>query len=507
MVPATDSEITQVFMGVRRREPNFPNFAYGFLYATGSNRRRTVAIPYNYGVDKLQSIDDLFVHLWVPKPTVSSNVVDMNVGRVLASSLPNTLVSLEHSYFIIYVPPAGQVAHDVNACRALRSTSEWAGNILVVKHGKRKPVINVEKEDSTLVDLLVSANCDRHSWTATRFDYLVDILSSEIMGGQAQKKRKAIKQTAYDRKGKRMRVLYERTTASAHTFSMIPELFLELLCRCDLSTVMALAKLSRYGRDLVKSFYASNQRLMLAQFVGEADLALFYQVLETALSGMGGSFTSGLLTPPYNTTVTNNLNVLVPRGNMFMWRDFFDSINLGEHMDQPGVDRKFMHTTFSHVVYCAKTEGFTISLSESHDNSILTPLIGATTTLNTTLCTAAGFYSLYPGLLNQRRALEGWFPTPVRKAVAIGKRGYRSSFSTTSWQRPCGLACPVLWRQVRGLHDVGIFNWGGCNNQHSDSTDVGVPFHDTALKWRLGDVCTNVNCPSHRGNYFSVLSQ
>ncbi|KAJ7019073.1 hypothetical protein C8F04DRAFT_1276715 [Mycena alexandri] len=284
-------------------------------------------------------------------------------------------------------------------------------------------------------------------------------------------------------------------------------MFLELLPHCDLDSVMALAKTTRRGRDLIKSFFASNQRDLLEAFVGQADIGGFYNVLEVADSGMAGAFGSGLLTPPYNEAMTNNLNVLVPRGNTFMWRDFFDSINIGEHMIQPGVDRKFMHTTFSHVVYVAKTEGFTISISESRDNSILTPLIGATTTLNTTVCTAAGFYSLYTNLLRQRRALEAWFPTPVRKAVAIGRRGYRSSFSTTSWQRPCGLACPVLWRHVRGLHNVGIFNWGGYNNQHHDMSEVGVPFHDTDIKWRLGDVCTNVNCPSNRGNYFAIVRQ
>ncbi|KAJ7036748.1 hypothetical protein C8F04DRAFT_1257628 [Mycena alexandri] len=479
MVPATDSEVTQVFMAVRRREPKFPNFAYGFLYATGSTRRRTVAIPYNYGVDKLQSINDLYVHVWVPKSTASSNIVDMNVGRVLANSLPNTLVSV-----LIPAVPSGP-------------RRSGRGNILVVKHGKRKPVINVEKEDSTLVDLLVSANSDPQFFT--RLFVSFQLLES-VMGGQAQKKRKAIKQSAYDRVGKRMRVRYERTTASAHAFFTIPEMFLELIPRCDLNTIMALAKTSRYGRDLVKSFSAANQRELLAAFVGDANLVYFYEVLETALSGMAGSLTSGLLTPPYNQAVTDNLNILVPRGNMSIWRDFLETINLGEHMDQPGVDRKFLHTTFSHV-------GFTISLSESRDNSIFTPLIGATTTLNTTLCTAAGFYSLYPSLLSQRRALEGWFPTPVRKAVAIGKRGYRSSFSTTSWQRPCGLACPILWRQVRGLHDVGVFNWGGYKGQHSDSSGAGVPFHDNDLKWRLGDVCTNINCPSNSGNYFSIMRQ
>ncbi|KAJ7779998.1 hypothetical protein B0H16DRAFT_1711222 [Mycena metata] len=156
MVPATDSEVTNVFMTVRRTEPRFPNFAYGFLYATESARRRMVAIPYNYGVDKLGSINDLFVHAWVPRPSASSNVIDMAAGRVTVDRLPQSDVVFSHPYSIIYVPPFQPVTSGVNSCPALRATSDWIGNILVVKHGKRKPIINVDKEDSLLVDIIVS---------------------------------------------------------------------------------------------------------------------------------------------------------------------------------------------------------------------------------------------------------------------------------------------------------------------------------------------------------------
>ncbi|KAJ7042220.1 hypothetical protein C8F04DRAFT_932405, partial [Mycena alexandri] len=113
---------------------------YGFLYATESTRRRTVAIPYNYGVTKIQSINDLFVHTWVPKPSVSSNIVDMNRGRVLVDTFPNSTVALDHYYSIIYVPQVPPVGGNINRCRSLRVSTKWAGNILVVKHGKRKPV-------------------------------------------------------------------------------------------------------------------------------------------------------------------------------------------------------------------------------------------------------------------------------------------------------------------------------------------------------------------------------
>ncbi|KAJ7699762.1 hypothetical protein B0H16DRAFT_1749283 [Mycena metata] len=328
------------------------------------------------------------------------------------------------------------------------------------------------------------------------------------MGGHRQKQIKVARQTAYDREGKRMR---SRAAAVANRFFSIPELFMyQLLLHCSLGAVMNLITdggflcQGHYARNLVKDFFAINQRSLLKPFVGDSDLVDFYKVLESSSSAIAGSFASGLLTPPYSLSMTQDLNIFTPRGQLFIWRDFLDHIDLVASQKQPGVDRRYLHTTHNHIVYHAKTKDFTITITESKDNSLFTPLIGATTTLNTTICTAAKFYSLYGGLLSQRRALEGWFPTPVRKAVAIGKRRYRSSFSTASWQRPCGIHCPVLWRHVRGLDGVGIFTWGGYDKQHGDFSEAGIPFSDTDMKWRLGDSCSNVNCPWRHGNYFAI---
>ncbi|KAJ7657397.1 hypothetical protein DFH06DRAFT_1131885 [Mycena polygramma] len=150
VVPHTDDEVTNVYMNVRRQKPTFPGFAYGFLYATGSTKRRTVAVPYNFGVTKLESANDF---------EVSASVVDMGVGRIQVDNLPNTDTALEFSYSIIYVPPSspGNVRVARNRCPALRTDVDWRGNILVVKHGKRKAIINVEPEDASLVDGIVNA--------------------------------------------------------------------------------------------------------------------------------------------------------------------------------------------------------------------------------------------------------------------------------------------------------------------------------------------------------------
>jgi hypothetical protein len=50
---------------------------------------------------------------------------------------------------------------------------------------------------------------------------------------------------------------------------------------------------------------------------------------------------------------------------------------------------------------------------------------------------------------------------------------------------------------------VGVFNWGGYDNQHPDNSNGGIPQTDIEMKWRLGDTCSNRHCPWNKGNYFT----
>ncbi|KAJ7649353.1 hypothetical protein DFH06DRAFT_1134974 [Mycena polygramma] len=152
--PSTDLEISDLYFDLRYNySPPFPGFQYGFLYGTESRERRTVAVPINHGVGKLTSINQLRVHSWVPNTSGSGNVVNMAVGRVKVTRL--MAMPLEYAYTIIYVPPTTAASTPVNTCPVLKDEPEWHGNILVVKHGKKKVVINVDPEDGRLVDLMI----------------------------------------------------------------------------------------------------------------------------------------------------------------------------------------------------------------------------------------------------------------------------------------------------------------------------------------------------------------
>ncbi|KAJ6451378.1 hypothetical protein C8R47DRAFT_1229846 [Mycena vitilis] len=292
----------------------------------------------------------------------------------------------------------------------------------------------------------------------------------------------------------------------AHAFVQIRELFLmELLVRCDLFTVLTLARTGLHARDLIKGFFGANLNKLLALFfITTKNINLFHETLHAASSGIAGSVASSVLTFPYiHSWRPNDLNLVVPPdGDIFKWHAFLhdiglkvvDVITLKSMNKTAGVERRYAHTTMSHVIYHSFGQGLTITLSESLDGSIFRPLTGATTTYNTTLITSAKMFSLYPFLLHHRRALEGWYPTPVLKGVTLGRRRITSSFSTGTWTRPCGPHCPILERSISQLNGVGMFNYGGNGNIYSDVADEGMPNTDIEVKWRLGDVCTNRKC-------------
>ncbi|KAJ6542972.1 hypothetical protein B0H19DRAFT_1076994 [Mycena capillaripes] len=67
-----------------------------------------------------------------------------------------------------------------------------------------------------------------------------------------------------------------------------------------------------------------------------------------------------------------------------------------------------------------------------------------------------------------------------------------------AWSKSCGWNCPAVWRCLQGLRRVGVFCWGSINGDMKDDGTVGVLYTAVLdVKWRLGDICSNVG--------FSVL--
>jgi hypothetical protein len=193
------------------------------------------------------------------------------------------------------------------------------------------------------------------------------------MAGKTQKKRKRARKASYEREGRRLRRRLAHNTVLANQFFHIPEMLLEeLLLYCDLDVMFAISKTGEYAacsklalydvipgkymRNIVKCFVAGNLCVLVEHFVSNEHVNAFYAVLETSLSAMASSVVTSVLTPPYRQGwILMNLNIILPRGHMFMWREFLEGIGLSRVKDQSGVDRKFHHTTYDHIIYNSKT--------------------------------------------------------------------------------------------------------------------------------------------------------
>ncbi|KAJ7120673.1 hypothetical protein C8R43DRAFT_1136624 [Mycena crocata] len=145
-VPATEAEISERYYALRSVPQGFPGFAYALLYATDCSKRRVVAVPWKTGVSQVLSPNDLVLDAWLPRDT----------DTVRVHHFPGSNVPLEFQYTIVFVPRDFQDEDRVNTCKSLRSTKAWHDNVLVIKHGKRKAIIGMEREDSSLVDMIVS---------------------------------------------------------------------------------------------------------------------------------------------------------------------------------------------------------------------------------------------------------------------------------------------------------------------------------------------------------------
>ncbi|KAK6967139.1 hypothetical protein R3P38DRAFT_2589377 [Favolaschia claudopus] len=153
--PETEDEIDEMTVSVSLLVPKYPGVQYALLYATQSSIRRTVRVPVSYGVDKIESTDDILTELYIPT-TAPPNLRYTSRGRFRIEAFGG--VPLPYAYTIFYAPQSDLPPNtNVNECPPVkRAGITWYGNILVVRHGLRKAVINVAEKDALLVDVIIT---------------------------------------------------------------------------------------------------------------------------------------------------------------------------------------------------------------------------------------------------------------------------------------------------------------------------------------------------------------
>ncbi|KAK6984012.1 hypothetical protein R3P38DRAFT_2576929, partial [Favolaschia claudopus] len=133
----------------------YPGQQYGLLYATCSTTRRTVRVPHDYGVEKIESTDDVLTSIYVPS-NAPPNLKDTSRGRYRVDTFGG--IKLPYAYTIFYAPQTDLPPNTLlNECPPVKQAGvPWYGNILVMRHGSRKAVINVKECDALLVDVIVA---------------------------------------------------------------------------------------------------------------------------------------------------------------------------------------------------------------------------------------------------------------------------------------------------------------------------------------------------------------
>ncbi|KAJ7912950.1 hypothetical protein B0H13DRAFT_2326869 [Mycena leptocephala] len=224
---------------------------------------------------------------------------------------------------------------------------------------------------------------------------------------------------------------YDLRSAARHVhtsaFLACEELVLyHLLEACTLASLIALSHTSVFFRTLVKTLFRIRLIAAVDPFVGHENTAKFFEVLKSTESAIAGSTIARILAPPIDDIedwMPNNLNIYPPLGCTVPWEQFFKRIQLPIRSFQPGVTRPYGAVTRSHVEYESRSKGRAITLSESIDACVLTPATAAVTTLGMCVATCSTLAVLYPQLVNQRRALEGWNEPSIQKCIDMEERG------------------------------------------------------------------------------------
>ncbi|KAJ7202263.1 hypothetical protein C8J57DRAFT_1260282 [Mycena rebaudengoi] len=152
-VPASDQLIARGYHRLRSHVPSFPLLQYGFLYGTNSTKRHIVGIPVRSS--KLKSFSDLAIKVWVPFGAARSVKAPRRIK--VAHYPPSSRLLLKRTFTDIFVPQSRRPSQPFNNNGSLSNMRPWHGNILVIKHGKRKPFINVKECEGDLVDNIVNA--------------------------------------------------------------------------------------------------------------------------------------------------------------------------------------------------------------------------------------------------------------------------------------------------------------------------------------------------------------
>ncbi|KAG1845999.1 hypothetical protein C8R48DRAFT_779739 [Suillus tomentosus] len=128
----------------------------------------------------------------------------------------------------------------------------------------------------------------------------------------------------------------------------------------------------------------------------------------------------------------------------------------------------------------------TVSIVESHTDSVLPVVLAHRTTADCMFVTTGGMFLGFPSAFED---LTCFSPEERYNAIHVNQfvtRGFHLEYTNLLWTSPCGQACPMLWHR---RDDARMVVWGG----GTLPTDIFPP---SSFMWRLAATCHNPVCSS-----------
>ncbi|KAF8952605.1 hypothetical protein BDZ97DRAFT_1930583 [Flammula alnicola] len=280
-----------------------------------------------------------------------------------------------------------------------------------------------------------------------------------------------------------------------------------MLQNCSWASLVVLANVNMRFRWMVYRLVRARIRRFLFKFMNNTAGVPFFELLRKTRAAVVGGIVRCVMSPHvnfYDEVYPNQLEIIVPNddGNKLMspficWQFFASGQGYLWQKQSSGYALSDMTESYPKwMCFCHPISGY--------KHGFLFPPY------------PRRLYCLYPKLL---AASENVHMIPIR-SYAIDRDplepftfGLRTYESTAFWSgRPCGEACPALWRTAENLKSVGIARWGGwwgkedlgdtapkeSTNPDSDVESDFDPdrFEHLECMWKIAGLCRNVACPN-----------
>ncbi|KAJ3824620.1 hypothetical protein F5880DRAFT_1558463 [Lentinula raphanica] len=458
----------------------------GTVIGTACDGPMLVHIPVDLGINNLRSIDDLNVrpYMWMPN---SPEFKSYERNREHVNHFPtDAATALDHPFTFYFEENSSRAAnnnlirkagvpYDYNPVPSVR------GNVLIVKHNRDGSMENMVEEDWMLVKVILEwIVANRWNYTATCLHGIPKPLTviRSIPAVHEAPPGALFKSPIPSHIRLLERILYIR------------DLRLTLFANTGVVTLFALGATCSTLRTWVQAFYRTRAKHLLDKVFPGLPIEDFFELLNLNEARIGGSFAYAIVDPTSIFT-PRDLNILSPTAKGDSLRDMLVAEwKCTREPDEPNRPTPNNDDDPEWTMYLRSASGYTITITESDDRSLLPLMLTGYSTAECVLVGGHTFTLLYPSLVENGEVLR--LPSlgrPIPDSVfdTISNR-FKLLDSTEYLGRRCGECCPNIWRRTMGMRGSATLYWGGLSEGRDSRLRPG------SYEWKIAHACRNPLC-------------